>query len=349
MERNHIIDAFSKLGEVLKAVTLGEQRPECIVASDYDDLLNLIEREQHYNGWFTKESIHAAFKEIYPLLTYESLIHWTGNYTYAKTPKTIALILPGNLPLVGFHDFLCVLISGHKALIKLSSEDARILPELAKILQKIEPKLEDRMVFMDGKLKNFDAVIATGSDNSMLHFKQYFASYPSIMRGHRTSVAVLRGVESQLDLELLGRDIFQYFGRGCRNVTHLLLSADFDLNRFFEAIVPYAEVISHKKYANNYDYNKAIHLMNQVPILDNNFLLLKESKDLNAPLAMIHYTRFESDRDIHEFIDSHSQQIQCIVGNGYLPFGGAQCPKLDDYADNINTMQFLNNFDACLS
>lgn len=344
MERSQIISAFCALGEVLKALTKGQNKPQTITQTEWETLQQLIEREQHFNGWFTKDAIMHAFHEIHPWLTQEQLTSWSSVYRYAKTPRTVALILPGNLPLVGFHDFLCVLMSGHQALIKLSSEDARLLPALVQILTTFEPALANRITFVSGKMQGFDAVIATGSDNSMLHFKQYFQAYPSLLRGHRTSVAVLDGSETNEELYALGQDVFQYFGRGCRNVTQLLLTPDFELNRFFEAIMPYSEVIHHKKYGNNYDYNKAIHLMNQAPILDNNFVLLKESKALHAPLAMIHYARFEHKNEIASFIETHQEQIQCVVGHGYQPFGSAQCPQLNDYADGIDTMQFLSNF-----
>ena len=349
VERSQIISAFEALGTILDALATGKNRPQIITQSEWEALENLIEKEQQFNGWFTKEAIQNVFLEISSWLNTSILEEWLGNYTYANKPQTVALILPGNLPLVGFHDFLCVLVSGHNALVKLSSEDARLLPAFAHILVEIEPQLKERITFVNGKLQGFDAVIATGSANSMLHFKQYFTAYRSLLRGHRTSVAVLDGSETPEQLTALGQDIFQYFGRGCRNVTQLLIPKDFELNRFFEAIVPYGDIVNHKKYGNNYDYNKAIHLMNQVPILDNNFVLLKESQDLHAPLGMLHYHRYTDQQEVRAFIEANQQQIQCIVGKAYLPFGAAQCPTLTDYADGIDTMQFLGNFAECLS
>ena len=344
MERSQIISAFTALGDIFEALVNAKQCPPTLTQIEWDGLQALLDKEQHYNGWFTKAAILNVLKEIQPWLDQEQLNTWASAYPYAKTPQTIALILPGNLPLVGFHDFLCVLVSGHKALVKLSSEDARLLPAFTNILFEMEPQLKERITFVNGKLQGFDAVIATGSSNSMLHFKQYFAAYPSLLRGHRTSVAVLDGSETPEELTALGQDIFQYFGRGCRNVTQLLISKDFELNRFFEAIVSYGDIVNHKKYGNNYDYNKAIHLMNQVPILDNNFVLLKESQDLHAPLGMLHYHRYQDKKEVLAFIEANQPQIQCIVGKGYLPFGSAQCPTLTDYADGIDTMQFLGNF-----
>lgn len=346
MERSQITSAFAALGVILEALAKDKQRPVSCSVQDWEALHKLIEYEQHHNGWFTKEAILAAFLEISSWLQPDELGAWLSAYSFAAQPKTVALILPGNLPLVGFHDFLCVLCSGHKALVKLSSEDARLLPALARLLVLFEPGLSPRIEFVVGKLTNYAAVIATGSNNSMLHFKQYFANSPHLLRGHRTSIAVLNGTETPEELTKLGQDIFQYFGRGCRNVTQLWIADNFELNRFFEAILPYADIINHKKYGNNYDYNKAIHLMNQVPILDNHFILLKQSKDLHSPLGMLHYHRYGNTNQIEDFLSAHQNQIQCIIGHGYLPFGSAQCPSLTDYADGIDTMYFLGTFAA---
>ena len=344
VERKQIIYAFAMLGTVLKAIANDNHKPIFCTEEHFESLKTLIQREQHYNGWFTEEVIRNAFKEISFWLKIERLEQWLLSYSYINQPQTVALILPGNLPLVGFHDFLCVLCSGHKALVKLSSEDARLLPAMVQILTSFEPQLKERITIVSGKLQGFDAVIATGSDNSMLHFKQYFANCPHLLRGHRTSIAVLNGTETPEELTALGKDIFQYYGRGCRNVTQLWIPENFELNRFFEAILPYAEVINHKKYGNNYDYNKAVHLMNQVPILDNNFVLLKESKDLHSPLSVLHYQRYNDQNEVMTYLEENQHQIQCIVGHNYLPFGSAQCPTLTDYADGIDTMQFLGNF-----
>ncbi len=344
MERSQITSAFAALGTILAAIAKDQQRPLTCTTAEWESLLHLIQREQHHNGWFTPEVIKNAFGEISAWLDQAQLDQWLAPYTFATQPQTVALILPGNLPLVGFHDFLCVLCSGNKVLVKLSSEDARLLPALAKMLVLFEPELQTRIAFAIGKLSDYSAVIATGSNNSMLHFKQYFANCPHLLRGHRTSVAVLNGSETPEELTALGQDIFQYFGRGCRNVTQLWIPENFELNRFFEAILPYAEVINHKKYGNNYDYNKAVHLMNQVPILDNNFVLLKESKDLHSPLSVLHYQRYKEENEVVTYLEENQQQIQCIVGHNYLPFGSAQCPTLTDYADGIDTMQFLGNF-----
>jgi hypothetical protein len=233
------------------------------------------------------------------------------------------------------------LLSGHQVICKQSTEDARLLPALVKLLLLFEPDLSERIRFSDRKLENYHAVIATGSNNSMLHFEQYFSHVPHLFRGHRTSVAVLTGNESKEELRALGVDCLSYFGRGCRNVTHLLFPKGFDLNRFFEAIVDLSDVVNNKKYGNNYDYNKAVHLMSLSKFLDNNFLLMKESDQLFSPLSMLHYQFYQSVEELNSFLDAQRSNIQCIVGREFIPFGQAQCPSLFDYPDGMDTMGFL--------
>ena len=302
-----------------------------------------IERQVFHNGWFTEELVRKSILNLGTWINSEELTSWTDLYSFNNNPKNVAVIMAGNIPMVGFHDFLCILLSGNKVICKLSSEDKLLLPLFTKYLVQIEPDLETYISFSDRNLKGFDAVIATGSNNSLLHFEQYFAQYPHLFRHNRTSIAVLNGDETTEELTQLGKDVLDYFGRGCRNVTHLLLPVGFDINRFFEAIVEQGEVINNKKYGNNYDYNKAIHLMNLSTFLDNNFILLKESKDLFSPLAMLHYQYYSCKNEVSDFIDLHNKDIQCIVGRDFIPFGRAQCPSLKDYADNIDTMKWLNN------
>ncbi|MEY4658802.1 MAG: hypothetical protein RJB36_568 [Bacteroidota bacterium] len=344
VEKPKIIRAFVVLGAILKE--LGENQPysaktAAVNALEYEELNDLISREIHYNGWFTEDSIRQAFREIASWLDQDLLTDWAKHYPENPVQKNVAIIMAGNIPLVGFHDFLCVLLSGHRVICKQSSEDARLLPALVNILVHFEPELSNYIRFSDRKLEDYQAVIATGSNNSMLHFEQYFSHVPHLFRGHRTSVAVLTGNESKEELTSLGVDCLTYFGRGCRNVTHLLFPEGFDLNRFFESIVDLSDVVNNKKYGNNYDYNKAVHLMNLSVFLDNNFLLLKESKQLFSPLAMLHYQYYRTKEELEAFLEQHRSQIQCVVGRNYLPFGQAQCPSLTDYADGIDTMAFL--------
>lgn len=345
MKKEELINAFSQLGKIMSNV--GQNAPWSgydygLTENELDEINELIARQVFHNGWFTEELVRKSILNLGAWLNREELTAWTANYSFSSTPKNVAVIMAGNIPMVGFHDFLCVLLSGNKIICKLSSEDKQLLPLFVKHLIQIEPALASYISFSDRNLKGFDAVIATGGNNSLAHFEQYFSKYPHLFRHNRTSLAVLNGQESKEDLSLLGKDILDYFGRGCRNVTHLLLPEGFELNRFFEAIVDQGDLINNKKYGNNYDYNKAIHLMNQAVFLDNNFLLLKESDMLFSPLAMLHYHFYKDERDVPAYLELHKNDIQCIVGNNFIPFGKAQCPSLSDYADNVDTMKWLN-------
>lgn len=325
---------------------LGEDQPwhgyeAGVTETEYEQLKNLIARQVSYNGWFTQENVRMSLKALGELLTQENLNEWTSRYKYTNSPKKVAVIMAGNIPLVGFHDFLSVLISGHKVIAKLSSDDKTLLPALANHLCDLEPELKERIDFSTGLVKEMDAVIATGSDNSLKYFEQYFGKYPHIFRRNRTSIAVITGKESEEDLEKIGEDIFSYFGLGCRNVTHLLIPKDYDLDNFFKAIVGYSEVIYNNKYGNNYDYNKAVFLLNQHPLLDNNFVLLRESDELFSSLAMLNYQRYSQASEVDSFINKHRNQIQVIVGKEFVPFGTAQRPSLMDYADGVDVMDWL--------
>ena len=344
MKQKEIIDGFAQLGKLMCA--LGENKDWSnfeigVTQVEYESLQTLVNRQISFNGWFTKENVRKGLLELGRRLSVKELTEWSSKYTYNEKPKTIALIMAGNIPLVGFHDFLCVLISGNKALCKLSSDDKTLLPALGKHLIHFVPALKERIEFTEGRIGEFEAVIATGSDNSMNYFESYFGKYPHIFRRNRTSIAVLDGSESKEDIEQLGEDIFSYFGLGCRNVSHLLLPKDFKLERFFEGVFNYSSIINNNKYGNNYDYNKAVYLLNQHGLLDNNFVLLRESEDLFSPLAMIHYQYYSSETELADYIETHQDQVQVVVGNDFVPFGSSQCPMLNDYADGVDVMQFL--------
>ena len=345
MKQEQIEIAFNQLGKLM--IHFGESKAWTgfdlgVTEEEYSQFNELILKQKHYNGWFTEDMVRKSLLNLGALLDAKKLSKWTEKYDYAEKPKTIAVIMAGNIPLVGFHDFLSVLISGNKLLAKLSSDDKYLLPALVKFLLVFEPALENRIQFSEGKISGFDAVIATGSDSSSAYFEQYFSSYPHIFRSNRTSLAVLNGDESLKEIKLLANDIFDYYGRGCRNVSHLLLPRKFDLNRIFEGIVVMGEVIHNKKYGNNYDYNKAVHLLNQVDLLDNNFVLLKESSELFSPLGMLNYHFYDSVSEVKEYIDNNKDNLQCIVGQEYIPFGLTQKPSLNDYADGVDTLRWLN-------
>lgn len=312
-----------------------------LTEDEYEKLQVVINRQIHFNGWFSKKSVCESLLALGSQLTEDQLTEWTNAYSYVENPKRIGVIMAGNLPLVGFHDFLCVLLSGHSISAKMSSDDKTLLPALTEVLLKFAPELTDRIRLVEARIGEIDAMIATGSNNSMRYFESYFGKYPHIFRKNRTSLAVLDGTETEEEIHELGKDIFTHYGLGCRNVSQLLIPKPFDINRFFGGIIHHSDVVNHHKYANNYDYNKAIHLMNQENILDNGFVLLKESNALFSPLAMIFYHRYETRDEVESYIEAHRDNLQVIVGKQYVPFGQAQCPMLSDYADGVDTMKWL--------
>lgn len=312
----------------------------------YDGFINLIELSQSHNGWFTPEQVYFAINSWAKALTEENLDKWLSQYDLSNVkPKTVGLILAGNIPLVGFHDFLSVLISGHKVLVKTSSNDQHLIKFLAKYLISVNPEIENYITFTDGKLENFDAVIATGSNNTARYFEFYFKDKPSIIRKNRNSVAVLTGNETHEDLVYLGEDIFRYFGLGCRNVSKLFVPKNYDFQPFFKAIYEYKDVIFYEKYSNNYDYNKAVFLMSNFKLLDNEFLTLKEDSSYASPISSVFYEYYESLEEIKKQLENDSEQIQCIVSKDIvensIAFGETQKPNLWDYADTIDTLEFL--------
>lgn len=312
----------------------------------FEGMTDAIQLSKSYNGWFTKNNIQFAFKSWEDALNEKNLLKWTSVYDLEKTPNhTIAMVLAGNIPLVGFHDLLSVLISGNRVIAKLSSNDKLLLPYLTKYLIAIEPEFEGKIVFTEEKLENFDAVIATGSNNTARYFDYYFGKYPNIIRKNRNSVAVLSGKETSEDLKNLSNDIFRYFGLGCRNVSKLFIPKDYNFDAFFNAMFIWKEVINDSKYINNYDYNKAVYLMSNVNLLDNEFLLLKEDFNFSSPISVTFYEYYDTLESVSEKLIIEKDHIQCIVSNlgieNEIKFGETQKPKLWDYADQIDTIDFL--------
>ncbi len=311
----------------------------------YEEFEQLIQLSQSHNGWYTSEQVYFSIQSWAKALTQENLDQWTSSYDFTTTePKTIALILAGNIPLVGFHDFISVLVSGHNVLVKTSSDDQHLLPFLAKYLITVEPQLANKINFVEGKLEGFDAVIATGSNNTARYFEYYFKDKPSIIRKNRNSVAVLNGQETKEQLIALGEDIFRYFGLGCRNVSKLFVPKGYSFDAFFEAIFEYQGVIHYEKYANNYDYNKAVFLMSNYKLLDNGFLTLKEDSSHASPISSVFFEYYDSLTEIEKRLESEAETIQCIVSNNLvqnsIPFGQTQRPQLWDYADHVDTISF---------
>ncbi|HLW63332.1 MAG TPA: acyl-CoA reductase [Flavobacterium sp.] len=338
-----------QLGLFLKQFTAHPYQVNNVVLFNeafFDDFSDLIERLDQRNSWFTREQLEYAFLSWSNALIPDNIDRWLSAYDLEKEPqKTVGLILAGNIPMVGFHDVVSVLLSGNKALIKLSSNDQELIPFLLKYLSKIAPEFSDRFEIAKERLENFDAVIATGSNNTARYFDYYFGKYPNIIRKNRNSAAVLNGKETKEDLIALGEDIFRYYGLGCRNVSKLFVPKDYDFKLFFEAMYEYKDLIYYEKYTNNYDYNKAVFLMSNFSILDNEFMTLKEDEGYASPISSVFYERYDDLEKIIEKLHRDKEQIQCVVSNNLmpesLPFGTTQKPELWDYADNVDTMIFL--------
>lgn len=345
VKKEEIINVLIQLGTIFEAVATSNEWHDyqCgLTKEEWDNFQLLIKKEQQHNPWFTQKNIKAALKGLSIILNKEELTSFSERYTYTDTPKQIALIMAGNIPLVGFHDLICVLLSGNNAVCKLSSQDSRIPMFVIRLLTEMDERLATKIQLVVGPLKNFDAVIATGSNNTIAQFESYFGKYPHIFRRNRTSIAVLIGEETNEELTALGDDCFLYFGMGCRNVSKIFIPRDFNTDRLFEAFLQHADLINHHKYGNNYDYNRTIFLMNSIPFLDNNCFMLKEDKGLHAPLSVIYYERYDSLEEATSFIQTHRQELQVIVGKNQTPFGVAQTPKIDDFADDVDTMLWLN-------
>ena len=346
-----IKSSFVELGNFLRQFSEeGNVKSASVLHNDlfFDEFASLIALSQSHNGWFTPEQVLHSIQSWAKALTEESLNQWLSNYDFSKIEsKKVGLVLAGNIPLVGFHDFLSVLISGHDVLVKTSSNDQHLLKFLAKYLITIQPQLTSKITFLEGKLEGFDAVIATGSNNTARYFEYYFKDKPSIIRKNRNSVAVLDGTESHQDLVGLGEDIFRYFGLGCRNVSKLFVPKGYNFDNFFKAMYEFRDVIQYEKYANNYDYNKAVFLMSNFQLLDNEFLTIKEDSSYSSPISSVFYEFYENLDEITTRLKTDAEQIQCIVSKDLIPnsvaFGQTQQPKLWDYADNVDTLAFLNS------
>ena len=300
------------------------------------------------NGWFTHENIILSLNSWAKELTPSKIESWLNSFSFDRSfePKRVGLILAGNIPMVGLHDLISVLVSGHIAQIKLSSDDSTLLPVVIDFLSEINPSWKEKLILTQGIMKDADAYIATGSNNSARYFEYYFGRKPCIIRKNRSSVAVLNGHESTEDLRALGLDIFSYFGLGCRNVSKLMVPEGYQFNNFFESIVEYGYVINNKKYGNNYDYHRAVYLLDSVQMLDNNFLLLKNDSSWSSPIGVLFYERYKNTEDLKARLNSAKDNLQCIVahdlpGFNTVKFGQSQNPSLSDYADGVNTLEFL--------
>ncbi len=349
MQLQQRINAFVKLGEFLEQFSNEVIKKDNNVKHNalfYDGFKHQLKLAEEHNGWFTLKNIKFALKGWAASLTEDQLISWLKPYNLNITkPRKVAIIMAGNIPLVGFHDFLSVLITGHDVLVKQSSNDKHLLPYLAKYLELVEPEFKGKILFTEEKMKNFDAVIATGNNNTARYFEYYFKGKPSIIRNNRNSVAVLTGHETYEDIKNLSEDIFRYYGLGCRNVSKLFVPKNYNFDAFFEGIYHWHPIIEKAKYANNYDYNKAVYLMSEFDMLENGFFMIKEDESHTSPIATLFYEYYEDIEHLKQKLEAEKNNIQCVVSNGFseneVAFGTTQKPKLWDYADSIDSVEFL--------
>lgn len=348
-QNQNTVQAFVELGKFLGQFASNDFKKKDDVLHNalfFDGFKHQIKLAQEHNGWFTTDNLNYAFNSWSKALTESNINQWLLKYDLnLVTPKKVAIIMAGNIPLVGFHDFLSVLISGHTVLVKQSSNDRHLLPFLAKYLEHVAPSLKGAISFTDEKLTDFDAVIATGSDNTARYFEYYFKGKPSIIRKNRNSVAVLTGDETPEQLEALSEDIFRYYGLGCRNVSKLFVPKDYDFDKLFNAVYKWHPIIEDTKYANNYDYNKAVYLMSAFDMLENGFLMLKEDASYSSPIATLFYETYDSTAALKQKLNADQDNIQCVVADNLLEdavaFGQTQNPNLWDYADGVDTVEFL--------
>ncbi len=342
---------FVELGKFLSQFSIdNNQQNDQVKFNDlfFNSFIDLIALSQSHNNWFTPDNVHFSISSWSEALTEKNLNQWLSAYSFTeKEPKNVGLILAGNIPLVGFHDFLSVLISGNNVLVKTSSKDDYLIKFLTKYLIALDNRFNEKITFVEGKLENFDAVIATGSNNTARYFEYYFKNKPSIIRKSRNSVAVLTGNETPEEMTLLSEDVFRYFGLGCRNVSKIFVPKNYNFDAFFNGMYAQKDVIYYEKYANNYDYNKAVFLMSNFQLLDNEFLTIKEDISHASPISSVFYEYYEDINEIKTRLNQDSEIIQCVVSNGIIEnsvyFGNTQKPNLWDYADNVDTLDFLNN------
>ena len=340
MNINERTDIISDIGEFLKNYL--DEKDDNKKDDNLIEFEKVIQKAQSNNPWFTDENIKINLTYWSKKLIKTNLNQWLSKYNLKDTfRKNIAIIMAGNIPLVGFHDFICVFLAGHNSIIKLSSNDKYLLPFLLNLVK----FPSDRVVYLDGMLKDYDAVIATGSDNTSRYFEYYFKNKQSIIRKNRNSIAILDGNETDEDLKSLSHDILTYFGLGCRSVSKLYVPKDYNFDSFFNSIFRYKDLINNHKYANNYDYNKAIYLMSEYKFLDNGFFMIKEGNEMHSPISTINYEYYDNISHLNEKIKQQEDNIQCVVSNikfeGRIDFGETQNPSLNQYADNIDVMNFL--------
>lgn len=354
---NGRISAFAKAGSLLTSYLngkLGENKE-----SDWKEKIDIaLQTAEAKNPWFTQENLEYCLQQWSEALEKEKLESWLAPYHLQNiSPQTVAIIAAGNIPLVGLHDVMTVILTGHRALIKVSGNDDVLLPLILDLAKSHLAELEDSYQFTKEKLEGYDAVIATGSDNTARYFEYYFGKKPHIIRKNRNSIAVLTGDESIEDMIALSEDVFRYFGLGCRSVSHLKIPRGYNFDRFFNGMYSKRDLINNRKYLNNYDYNKAVYLMSEFDCLDNEFLIIKEEENsYTSPIASLGYSYYENLDEVATEISSNQDELQCVVSSAetrhkmglsnltapqFVDFGMTQQPQLSDYADGVDTVDFL--------
>jgi len=340
---NERTEIFSKLSDlIIKYYSKSE-------TANYNKLLNeSINKATQNNPWFGFDQIRQSLLSISASINRNKIHSWLNQYPELEKktiPKRVGIIMAGNIPLVGFMDFFYVIMSGNIALIKLSSDDNVLFPAIIEILKEINPKIDEYVEIFDNRLSGFDAIIATGSNNTSRYFEYYFGKVPNIIRKSRSSIAILRGDESFEEMLLLADDITTYYGLGCRNVSKILVPEFYDFEKLKNSISKKNNILDFHKYRNNFDYQKSVLIINRTPFIDCECVLLTQSYSLSSPISVVYYDYFYSDKDINDYIERNSDEIQCIVGNNdkfkTVSFGKPQVPELDDYADNVDVMEFL--------
>lgn len=332
------IDAFAVLGQAMRDSAAGMTTGHAGLFAGLADTAHLS------NPWFTPGNVRCALGAAGNVLTAEKLKRWLSHYPELndnRQPCTVGVVMAGNIPLVGFHDLLCVLITGNRLQAKLSTKDELLMKAAVDTLISLEPGFKDYIQLTAGKLSGFDVVIATGSNNTSRYFEYYFRNIPSVIRRNRNSIAILDGTETSGELTLLGDDIFSYFGLGCRNISKLYIPAGYDVTTLPDFWKRYETLRGHYKYAVNYDHNKAVMIVNREPFTDAGFVMLRQDTSLTPPMAVVNFEFYDGPEIPEQEAERLKSRLQCVTGHGRIPFGNSQQPELWDYADKIDIISFL--------
>jgi hypothetical protein len=327
------INAFIELGNRIQSLT-------------EDEIVLLCQLTYNQNTWFDEKQVRFAIKGLIELLNEEKFRKWAQSYQYSNKSKKVGCVLAGNIPMVGIHDCICVLMSGHELHVKPSSQDTILIKKVLQMLSEIEPQFQEQISFVEN-LKEVEAIIATGSDNSARYFEYYFAKKPHIIRKNRTSIAILKGDETQEDMQGLAEDLLLYYGLGCRNVSKIFVPQNYNFNLLLKTLETFGiEAAKNHKYSNNYDYQRSLLLINKIPHLDNGYFMIREETALVSPISVAFYEYYDSIDLLNSVVHTLGDKLQCIVSKNAwypqsFPFGKAQLPKIDDYADRVDTMKFL--------